>query len=248
MVKIEISDLNCKVCRDNFDSYESIIDHIVTAHKERYNRKVDDNFLKFRLNDDDGFPCLLCEFKGKHLFSLITHTHSEHNKNKIICDTCGKPYATEATLQNHIKSAHEKRVLKCKHCEASFYTFQDRRAHDIKVHKINEFTCDICQKQFSSAYLKKRHLIIAHKQTPFKCKFCDKIFVYKHYLMSHEDTVHLKERMPCVICGERFTKYYMKAHMLCHTEERPFQCNICNRAFARKKNLIVHKRSHERKL
>ena len=44
----------------------------------------------------------------------------------------------------------------------------------------------------------------------------------------------------CHICGKFLKKRNLAEHMRVHTGEKPYQCYICNRSFAKKYNLRVH--------
>lgn len=67
---------------------------------------------------------------------------------------------------------------------------------------------------------------------------------------------------PCGVCGKRFTQYghgksrffiyrflqyrkfSVREHLLIHTDEKPYVCEICNHAFRVKGNLTTHMKIH----
>ncbi|KFM81714.1 hypothetical protein X975_17533, partial [Stegodyphus mimosarum] len=55
--------------------------------------------------------------------------------------------------------------------------------------------------------------------------------------------VHTQERpFNCHICNKAFNhKISLMNHMYVHTGEKPFRCNLCLRYFASKSNLTRHK-------
>ncbi|XP_072792551.1 myc-associated zinc finger protein [Taeniopygia guttata] len=50
----------------------------------------------------------------------------------------------------------------------------------------------------------------------------------------------------CDTCGKAFRDvYHLKRHRLSHTDERPFQCPVCQQRFKRKDRMAAHVRSHQ---
>ena len=92
------------------------------------------------------------------------------------------------------------------------------------------------------------------QERPYKCGYtgCDKSYKYKHHLREHF-TVHTgKSKYKCNLpgCDGRMfcDSSSLSRHTLSiHSTERPFQCDRCNRRFARKYTLKNHrKRMHDR--
>ncbi|KAJ2890342.1 hypothetical protein GGI21_006202 [Coemansia aciculifera] len=51
----------------------------------------------------------------------------------------------------------------------------------------------------------------------------------------------------CRLCGSRFGRIeHVKRHYLVHTGQRKYECNVCQKSFARSDNMLQHLRSHKR--
>ncbi|NWZ30081.1 MAZ protein, partial [Asarcornis scutulata] len=50
----------------------------------------------------------------------------------------------------------------------------------------------------------------------------------------------------CEMCGKAFRDvYHLKRHKLSHSDEKPFQCPVCQQRFKRKDRMSYHVRCHE---
>jgi len=82
----------------------------------------------------------------------------------IVCEDCGKDFATPYNLSRHMAAAHR---------------------HS-KAHK-----CDLCGKAFAQQSNLKRHQRVVHEGCkPFACKLCDHAFATQHNLHRHEKLIH----------------------------------------------------------
>ncbi|XP_078535879.1 vascular endothelial zinc finger 1 isoform X8 [Lissotriton helveticus] len=56
----------------------------------------------------------------------------------------------------------------------------------------------------------------------------------------------VKKNHPCEMCGKAFRDvYHLNRHKLSHSDEKPFECPVCNQRFKRKDRMTYHVRSHE---
>ena len=119
--------------------------------------------------------------------------------------------------------------------------------------------CHICQFTTSWAAALKEHMGSAHGEQMFKClqTSCGKRYPKKKQLLRHvsykhrdepiKSLVEAKPEVPerhsrwCSECGKGFCNgSSLRMHMLLHSGERPFSCNICGKGFAQKGNMLTH--------
>lgn len=138
------------------------------------------------------------------------------------CDKCDEAYVLEVQLLRHMKKHDEHRPHKCKLCNKTF----KRDAH-LKIHESN---------------------IHFHKK-PFKCTMCDAAFIQRSTLADHIAINHENIRNhECEVCHKKFgTQQILKAHMVLHSDERPFKCKLCDKSFKLQMVLRSHMSLHYKK-
>ncbi|GBP33057.1 Zinc finger protein 91 [Eumeta japonica] len=245
MVKVDITDISCKLCDDAIKDFGTLKQHLLTVHNKLIDPKYGDGVLPFRLANG-GFHCVLCDRKYEE-FKLLNQHMNVHFQN-FICEQCGAGFMTPERLKTHAFS-HETGSFQCDACDKIFRSMNAKNEHYASVHKqVKRHRCTQCSETFRNYFQRNKHLNVVHgiKSKEFKCNLCDKVFTLSGKLGNHIKAVHLKEkRHACNICEWKFyAKSELKEHMIRHGGERKYQCGVCKKAYARKYTLREHMRIH----
>lgn len=245
-VKIDVSDLACKVCGVPMPNLEDLITHLIESHKAKYDTSITGCLEPYRLIKDN-MPCPICPDAVFRYFGiLLRHMSSVHSNNNRICDFCGRSFRNAANLNVHITYAHTG-SCECDVCGAKYKNQWCLARHRARTHNAKDHKCPKCPEKFQSQYHTQKHLIKIHN-IGHKCSYCGKMFTRNSFMKDHVRRTHLKEKnIPCSICNEKFfDNYLLKMHMVKHEGDRKFTCTVCGKAFLRRSNLSSHMEMHKK--
>ncbi|XP_065841190.1 uncharacterized protein [Oscarella lobularis] len=136
------------------------------------------------------------------------------DSDKACCDVCGKVMARKGLMVHRRIHSGEKR-----------------------------FKCEVCGRSFTQACNMRTHLKVHYQVKEHKCPDCGKVFSRAQHLYEHQ-RIHTGERpYVCRFCGSSFKAYStLYTHIGTHTGHK-YQCQVCERTFAKACNLETHIRS-----
>ena len=244
VLRLDITDLKCKVCNTSINSLEDLSIHLTKTHSKIIHTDIKNHIIPFKFNTEK-LQCAMCEKEFK-FFKLLSEHMSEHYRN-YVCSVCERAFINKQSMQTH-SYRHNKGVFKCSHCPKVFDSRPKRSVHERVVHALSNKTrkCSFCSERFATKDLVQNHEVKAHgvKPTVYSCQACNKSYHSQSSLITHRKRFHLMLRPhKCTYCDMAFfSKIELRSHIVTHTKSRDFKCEMCPTSFVNKCSLNQHVR------
>jgi len=215
--------VKCPFCQDEFKVAEGKLGN----HRLRRHLKS----VHMKLEDQDSWQLIM----------------NEEATESVICQTCGKSYTNQATLESHVKLMHSDitEMESCHICGKSFKKGGSTLWGHIRTHEDGGHICPICGAKFKVKSYLQRH-IKSHDPDckRYECDICGDKFTRPYLMKQHQEFTH-KKNLPfkCNECGKCLrSNTFLKIHMRSvHSKEKPFPCEVCGFRSSRVDNLNIHR-------
>ncbi|CAG9106295.1 unnamed protein product [Plutella xylostella] len=245
-VKVDISNLKCKICDTKLPDLDATREHLASVHKTEFT-KSGNGLVAYNLTQRNGqYSCHICQ-KIFQTFILLNRHMNVHFSNAI-CETCGVGFLSHQRLMQH-KEIHLPGGYPCEICKKVYTTSSNLRYHKEKTHegatKMRMLRCAHCPERFVEHFRKLKHLKDVHGITfTFNCETCNATFQSRRALTSHTNKFHT-QKTQCDVCKKSFScRTTLRKHMASHTGEKNFVCSLCGKAYRHQKSLKQHMRTH----
>ncbi|XP_053623427.1 zinc finger and BTB domain-containing protein 40-like isoform X17 [Plodia interpunctella] len=219
-IKVDCTDLKCRICFDMFDNIEDVANHLLRSHNKSIDLNFDLGTQPFKF-PTEKLICAMCPRNFLTFRALSRHTQSHFSK--CTCENCGKTFATNNALHYHVRTSHFKsrEQMICRKCKTVFDSVDAKKKHYNESAKCWKFTCGICSLRFMTATLKNVHMKDHHgvckkSSVCAECKmeFADMRRYRKHFKIKHTD------QFVCA-CGRKFeSKNHLDRHRVTHTRSK----------------------------
>ncbi|XP_037093811.1 zinc finger protein 184-like [Pollicipes pollicipes] len=204
-----------------------------------------------------GLSCPQCPLVAESEHELHSHVESVHRTGEALygCDECQERFYLEAELKRHRRTLHDaKRYIKCKHCRKVFRSRLSYLEHQAQHSGQRLLECPVCSETFSRRVCLAVHMKVCmmvvrvHRkhggvQT---CDLCQEKFSTVGRLRTHQQRQHgIEQPWRCEYegCERAFRSCAsLEVHVVNHTGNRQFCCDVCQKRFSTKHRLASHYR------
>lgn len=260
----------CTLCNQRFSSEKSLQVHHRRVHITEAAKRIRDS-TKCQICHEE-FPSVLlfnghlkihpleCSQCGKYFYrkqNFKLHMKRHLGIKPFPCTVCDKAFLTKQKLDEHTNGHTGNAPVKCNLCNETFRRYSNLTQHKNRHHlnikkKLKDYICH-CGEVF---HTKKK--LAWHKEThdekPKACTYCNERFIHMASLTRHMRRAHNRRFVPdaqresenveCPICKCIYLRSSLAVHMRVHNGERPYECQVCSKAFSTKWNLQLHKWTH----
>ncbi|XP_034941501.1 uncharacterized protein [Chelonus insularis] len=193
--------------------------------------------------------CPKCPKRFRSKFDLTEHDNVHKGVKPYQCSDCGQSYHHKVSLQMHVKSHLPPQNLACEYC-GKVFPFRTRLlSHIGSVHLKNRrnFRCRFCYNLYSSLSVLNEHIKTRHATT-YTCEICSKTFKVASKYKAHVLQHSNPKPFVCNICNNRYaSKAFLNEHLLKHEGLRKHVCQKCGASFAQASHLAAHRHVHGEK-
>lgn len=182
--------------------------------------------------------------------SMTSTNGSEVTAKKYSCDKCGDVFLLKSGFIHHMWQKHNICIQteKCEQystdvkitlpAECSDKAFKFVQTIPSKPRMKSKFQCQICKQSFGNRVELKAHY---NSHRTIKCIHCDAAFIKNSYLKDHMLMHSNDKKFVCDVCGKSF-KYRngLSVHKTVHLAYKSHICDVCGLGFNAKNTLLTH--------
>lgn len=203
-VKVDLTNLECRLCSQGYENLDLAASHLREVHKKNIALDAQLGVMTYALKKDD-WSCVVCSKSLPSLLHLNKHTITHFLS--YVCDICGKSYVASTGLLHHVRTKHENEYKAyCRRCQKAFPSMDAKASHQRTEKRCMPHCCLECPDRFPTWELKQRHMVELHgvSKKSYQCSNCDYACSDRRSFYDHFKMCHSQDCLVCVHCGLKF--------------------------------------------
>lgn len=203
-LKVDITDLKCRLCSQRHNSLKDIAEHLKDLHDKPVNFNTELGIMPYFLQKDT-WKCAVCDKSLPSLLHLNKHTITHFQSH--ICEICGKSYKAASGLVQHVRAKHdEENKAFCRRCQTVFPSMEAKAIHQRTEKRCMLHCCLECPERFPSWEIKQKHMMEVHgmQKKTYRCTNCDWVCEDRRAFYDHFKLRHSQDCLLCIHCGLKF--------------------------------------------
>ncbi|XP_022208105.2 zinc finger protein Xfin isoform X2 [Drosophila obscura] len=154
------------------------------------------------------------------------------------CASCQKIFDSPPALAQHRAAAHPTENHCCLSCGESFHSPQALGRHNRSCQPTASTSANATATATATATTDGSKSWCCD-QCPFSCEY-ESDLLYHRFFHTRTGAIGRNELLQCPRCPKRFKMYSLRPHLRTHTNEKIFECAVCQMKFGRRHNLKNH--------
>lgn len=250
----------CSLCRKAYSNDKSLRRHMAVHQGKGYKCDHCKRIFARRDHLKKHLQCVHAVSDADAAMSAV----STKRTAKYECEYCGVDAPNKASMAKHTRACHRDKRSKRKNGSLDFDLFDgdessedgedsdddDEESESKTVSQVSASgggaVATIKEERINSIDGKTRLIL----QVMYKCNVCgieyDNQHSYAAHMTKHSGPLPKDQtHFSCTLCNKIFAKRKnLKQHLLTHNEEKANKCTLCHRAFTRPDQLILHMNNH----
>ena len=277
------ADVSAKVEVQNFEQHsliEKIIHQPGKTEEKRTSTLIPVNTTFYQVTWADNYKCVIPnEVKSEHYQNVFSRNNeNDQQKPVFVVNPVGTNESSVKTTtfvtQTHSQSNEvldglngrdklyvlqkpetksEAKNFRCNVCAKNFQEHLELAVHrlthvdDLVIESKNtekKLCCDLCPEKFTRNTLLQQHFVMSHRgQKPLYCGICNDHI--RSCFITHSYNHAIPKPHRCHMCEKTFARERnLESHIRTHTGEKPYACDSCDKRFNVKRQLMTHEKTY----
>lgn len=189
--------------------------------------------------------CYVCNYASIRVPDVIKHLQ-EMDHGERVCSICLLEVNCTRSLKEHLQIHDQAQPFFCLTCSTRFQTRTALNSHIVRHTNETPFICKECGRGFKWKHGLRSHMVTHSKLKSFLCDQCGFSTAHLRSFIDHK-AAHSGEKFKCPKPDCQFSsvrRASVKHHLMTHSKQKPYQCEVCGQAFSQNKNLRRHAALH----